>query len=69
MIGIVLQAPSAPDHPLPERRGTVVHALADAWQGPACNNGFPLDTGLRTGALAEVDRVTCWACRHPGDGS
>jgi hypothetical protein len=63
MIGVV-DGPGCPDHPLPERRDPIAHALASGWQGPACNGDMPLETGLRTGALAEVDRITCWSCRH-----
>lgn len=64
MIAVVLRAPSNPDHPDPARRGTVVHALADTWPGPRCNNGVPRTEQLVTGAIVEdAERVTCWACR------
>lgn len=64
MIGVVVGPPSKAV--LAERRRKVVHELAAAWPGPACNQGLDPAVRLVVGQLVVAGRVTCWCCRNGG---
>lgn len=47
----------------------VVHACARLWLGPACNNNVDPARRLIPGIEIDAERVTCWACRNPGEAA